>query len=302
MKDIPNYDTFTKIKSIAKGLSYDEKYYIETLDGKRMLLRLTDIKEFDRKKAEYGMLERVYELGVLTPEPYAFGLCGRGKKVYSLSGWLDGEDAESALPRMNEAEQYRAGMKAGAVLRKIHTLPSPDDAEPWDARFCEKVRTRIDLYNKHSLRSENGDRIISYLYEKRYLLNNRPQTFWHGDFSAGNQMIMPDGEIGTIDFNYWGSDHGDPWWEFVAIPWGEEPVAHYITGMIDGYFDSAPPRDFFELLSYYFACDALSALCYTFLGLEPYSPEDGRRHMDNILRWFDGMNDPIPSWYKAAPL
>ncbi len=299
MYDIPNFDTFQKVESIDKGISNDKKFYIETSDGTRMLLRVTDIKEFDRKKAEYGMMERVYELGVLAPKPYAFGLCDGGKSVYSLSGWLEGEDAETALPRMNEVEQYGIGTKAGALLRKIHTLPAPDDAQPWEIRFHHKVQVRIDLYNQHSLQSENGEKIVAYLRDRSYLLKNRPQTFWHGDFNVGNHMIMSDGEVGTIDFNYWNLSYGDPWWEFVVIPWGEEPPAYYFTGMVNGYFNGDPPCDFFELLCYYFACDALSALCYSFTGAEPCKPQDGRRHMENVLCWFGGMENPMPTWYKT---
>ena len=32
---------------------------------------------------------------------------------------------------VKEAEQYGYGLKAGEVLREIHRLPAPDDAEPW---------------------------------------------------------------------------------------------------------------------------------------------------------------------------
>jgi len=297
MNDIMNYSTFVTIKLINKGMSNDKKYYIETADGKRLLLRVTDIREYDRKKAEYGMMERVYELGVLTPKPYDFGVCDDGKSVYSLSGWLDGEDAETLIPNMNEAEQYNIGLKAGAVLRKIHTLPAPDNAEPWGVRFRRKVQTRIDLYHKHNLISENGELIIKYLHDKQSLLDDRQQTFWHGDFNVGNHMVTPDSEVATFDYNYWNLDHGDPWWEFVLIQWGKEPPSHYFTGMINGYFDNDPPHAFFDMLSYYYACDALSALCYTFLGAEPGPPEDGRRHMENILRWFDNMQNPVPTWY-----
>ena len=226
MKGINSYDTFIKMEPIYKGQSNDEKYYIETVDGKRLLLRVTDIKEYERKKAEYGMMERVYKLGVLTPTPYDFGLCDEGKKVYSLSGWLDGKDAETLIPLMTEEEQYSLGVKAGAVLRKIHTLPAPDDAEPWDVRFRQKVQTRIDLYVKHNLISDNGEIIVQYLNDRQGLLNNRPQTFWHGDYNMGNLLITPDGEIGTIDYNYWNLDYGDPWWDFIAIPWGKEPVSY----------------------------------------------------------------------------
>ena len=300
LRDVPGFTRFINVVPINKGLSNDKKYYVETADGRRMLLRVTDTAEYERKLYEYGMMERVYELGVTCPKPYQFGLCEGGKAVYSLSGWLDGEDVESALPRISENEQYAAGLKAGAVLRKIHTLPAPDDAEPWDTRFLHKIQTRIDLYNEHKLKCENGEKIIEYLHDNKALLKDRPQTFWHGDFSTGNQMLMPNGEVGAIDFNYWNYGHGDPWWEFVGIPWGEEPNARHITGLINGYFDNTPPRAFFELLAYYFASDALSALCYTILGLEACEPEDGRRHMDNVLRWFDNMNNIMPAWYLAG--
>ena len=297
MKDIKGYESFVDIKPLNKGQSNDKKYRILTADGRRMLLRVTDIAEYERKKAEFRMMGLVYELGVLTPQPYDFGLCDDAKSVYSLSGWLDGEDVETLIPHMSEAEQYSLGLKAGMVLRKIHTLPAPDNAEPWGVRFRRKEQTRVDLYNKYNLKSENGEKIIKYLYDKQSILDDRPQTFWHGDFNVGNHMVMPDGEIGTFDYNYWNLDHGDPWWEFVIIPWGEEPSAHYFTGMIKGYFNDDPPSAFFDMLSYYYACDALSALCYSFLGMEQCEPEDGKRHMANVLRWFDNMHNPIPTWF-----
>jgi len=82
------------------------------------------------------------------------------------------------------------------------------------------VRTRIYLYNKHNFKSENGEKINKYLCDKQSILDDRLQTFWHGDFNVGNHMVMPDCEIGTFDYNYWNLDHGDPWWEFVIIPLG----------------------------------------------------------------------------------
>lgn len=298
MKDIKNYAAFSKIEIIRKGMSNDKKYYIETVDGQRLLLRIADISEYKRKKSEYEMMARAYEQGILTPQPVDFGLCHAGKSVYSLSGWLDGEDAETLMPHMDEMTQYRVGLKAGALLRKIHTLPAPDNAEPWGMRFRRKVETRIDLYTKHHLESECGERIIEYLCDNQALLDDRPQTFWHGDFNVGNHVVMPDGEVGTFDYNSWNANYGDPWWDFVIIPWGQEPHAHYLTGMIHGYFGAEPPARFFAMLSYYFACDALSALCYTFLDAENgVSPEDGRIHMKNILCWFHNMQNPVPTWY-----
>ena len=163
------YDSFIKIEPITKGWSDDKKYFIETADGQRMLLRVSDISELERKKAEYSMMERVYTLGVLTSEPLGFGLCDGDKNCYSLSGWLDGEDAKEVLPLLPETEQYVLGMTAGETLRKIHTLPAPDNAEPWNDRFNRKVQGRIDFYNENPIKSENGDIIVRYLRKNRHL-------------------------------------------------------------------------------------------------------------------------------------
>ena len=47
MKDIPNSDAFMKIELIHKGWSGDKKYYIETIDGERLLLRISDISFYE---------------------------------------------------------------------------------------------------------------------------------------------------------------------------------------------------------------------------------------------------------------
>lgn len=294
--DVPGYSTFVKIEPIEKGWSGDKKYYVETAVGQHMLLRVSDTAEYNRKKAEYKMMERVYELGVLTPQPLGFGLCNSEKSVYSLSGWLDGEDAEKALPLISETEQYVLGLKAGETLRKIHTLPAPEDAEPWSDWFYRKVQGRIDFYNANPVKSENGDKIVRFLQDNKHLLDNRPQTFNHGDFNKSNLMVMPDGQIGVIDFNAYNKDHGDPWWEFDPTNWGNEPNAYFCTGLINGYFDGSPPGEFFQMHRYYLAYDALAALCDTSVGNQG-EPEEGRRHLDNVLRWFDNMQNSIPLWY-----
>ena len=100
MQDIKGYSTFKNIKLVNKGWSSDKKYYIETLDGKRLLLRVSDISEYDRKKAEFVMMKHVAALGVPISQPLDLGICNSGKNVYSLLTWCDGEDAEVVLPRL----------------------------------------------------------------------------------------------------------------------------------------------------------------------------------------------------------
>ena len=300
MIDIPGYKMFTKIEPITKGWSDDKKYYIETVDSRRMLLRISDADELERKKAEYSMMERVYAHGVITSEPLGFGLCDNGKNVYSLSGWLNAKDLKEVLPLLPETEQYMLGMTAGKTLRKIYSIPTLDNAEPWSDWFYRKVQGRINFYNENPIKSESGDSIVHYLQDNKHLLDGRPQTFIHGDFNISNMMLMPDKQIGVIDFNSYNKDHGDPWWEFDPCMdgWGSEPSAYFFTGLIKGYFNGEPPNDFFKVFSYYLAYDALAALCDTSVHNQG-EPEVGRRHMESIMRWTDNFQNPIPTWYLS---
>ena len=131
MHDIKNYNTFIKIEPVNKGWSSDKKYYIETAEGRRLLLRVADISEYDRKKAEYEMMKQVAALGVTMSQPVDFGICDNGKCVYSLLTWCDGEDAETILLRLTETEQYVLGIKSGEILRRIHSIPASKEQEEW---------------------------------------------------------------------------------------------------------------------------------------------------------------------------
>ena len=54
--EIPNGDTFTLVKEINKGMSGEKKYYIEDKNGKKFLLRITDVSNYQLKKKEYDFV------------------------------------------------------------------------------------------------------------------------------------------------------------------------------------------------------------------------------------------------------
>ena len=58
MQDTKLYNTFSIIEPINKGMSSDKKYFVETTDSRRLLLRVADITEYDRKKAEFEMMKQ----------------------------------------------------------------------------------------------------------------------------------------------------------------------------------------------------------------------------------------------------
>lgn len=47
LHDINNFDAFSKIVPLKKGMSSDKKDYIETTDGEHLLLHIAEISESD---------------------------------------------------------------------------------------------------------------------------------------------------------------------------------------------------------------------------------------------------------------
>ena len=296
MYGIPNSERFARVEPLEKGLSNDRKYCIETVDRQKLLLRVADIAEYERKKAEYGMLERVARLGVPMTRPIAFGLCEDGRRVYLLLTWCEGEDAEEALPRLPESEHDALGTKAGQLLKTLHTLPAPEDAEPWGIRFRRKVEGRVRFYRENLEASEDCDCLIRFLQDHQTWLDGRPQCFNHGDYNLSNLIVTPDRQIGIIDFNAYNAGSGDPWWEFCSTGWSKPFHSHFHAGMINGYFQGNPPEDFFRFLAYYYAYGALVSVYEAYV-MDEVDPEDGQRHVRLVLEWFDGFRRFIPAWY-----
>ncbi|WP_062109780.1 aminoglycoside phosphotransferase family protein [Bacillus niameyensis] len=294
MLDIKDYETFKKIKPIIKGWSSDKKYYIKTVMNEKKLLRIADISEYDSKISEFEMMKRIAESGVPMSQPIDFGVCDNGKSVYSLFTWCDGDDAEMMLPKMTESEQYALGVTSGQILRKIHEIPAPDGQEQWEARFNRKIDNKIKSYKNCGIKIDGDDKIIDYIKENRHLLEGRPQSFQHGDYHVGNMIISSEGELSIIDFNR--NDYGDPWEEFNRIVWSATVSPHFATGQLNGYFHGRPPLHFFTLLALYISSNTLSSIYWAI----PFGEEDVtvmKNQANDVLTWFDGMNNPIPTWY-----
>ncbi|MFA9378341.1 MAG: hypothetical protein ACERKZ_16595 [Lachnotalea sp.] len=93
-----------------------------------------------------------------------------------------------------------------------------------------------------------------------------------------------------VDFNI----YGDPWYEFNRI--GIEYPA-FAVGQIDGYFENNPPESFWMLLEYYLSASAITSIVWA----KYFAPERLHSILQlnlNILNWYDGMQNPIPTWYR----
>jgi len=290
MTDIPG-NRFVYSELIEKGWSEDKKYCVTDKDGKKYLLRISPAERFDSRMALFEMLERVAALDVPMCLPVEFGTCADG--AYSLHTWIDGEDLETVLPLMTEAEQYALGVKSGEILRKIHTIPAPDTQEDWVVRFGRKTDFKIQKYFECGVRFDGNEHILDYLEKNRLLLEKRPQCFQHGDYHAGN-MMLENNELKIIDFDRY--DYGDPWEELNRIVWSAASSPVFATGQLRGYFGGPPPLDFFRLLAFYIASNTLSSI-YWAVPFGQSDPDTTLQQSQDVLSWFDNMQNPVPALY-----
>ena len=280
---------------INKGWSRDKKYCVTDENGTRYLLRVSDISEYDAKKAEFEMMRQVSALGVPMCQPIEFGVCDEG--VFSLQSWIDGDDAEEVISTLSDTEQYVYGLEAGRILKKIHSIPAPAMKEDWEARFNRKMDYKIQKYNECPLKYENGQAFIDYINENRYLLKDRPQTYQHGDYHIGNMMIGRDKKLYIIDFNR--NDYGDPWEEFNRIVWGAQKSSLFASGMVNGYFENNVTLEFWKLLALYISSNRLSSVPWAI----PFGEEQIGvmvNQAKEVLEWYDNMKNPVPAWYKGV--
>ena len=287
------FDRIISKEPIEKGWSGDKKYKVILDDGKTLLLRLSSIDQYERKKNEFELMTRVATLGIPMCLPIEFGTTEEG--VYSLQGWIDGRDAESMANDLTKSEQYTYGLEAGRILKIIHTIPAREGIESWESFFNRKIDRKIKMYEACPLKHDNGKLFIDYINGHRHLLSGRPRTYQHGDYHVGNMMIGRDRGLYIIDFNR--NDFGDPWEEFNRIVWCAQAMPLFAKGMVDGYFDYDVPMAFWELLALYICSNTLSSLPWAI----PFGEDEINvmiNQANDILSWYDNMNNPIPSWYR----
>ena len=287
------YDEIIRREPVEKGWSGDKKYHIRTKDSE-YLLRVSPVEKAARREGEFRRMEAVSALGIPMCDPLEFSIQEEG--VCAIFRWIDGIDAEEVLPTMSEEAQYRYGLDAGRILKKIHSIPAPAYVHDWEEYFNRKIDRKLEMYHHCPLRYDGGEHFIRYLAENRHLLKNRPQSYQHGDYHVGNMMIDARGVLTVIDFDR--DDWGDPWEEFNRIVWCAQLSPRFASGMVDGYFGGETPLDFWKLLALYISSNALSAL--------PWAVDFGEKEISvmqrqgaEILGWYDNMNRIVPRWYTG---
>lgn len=293
-KDIPHSNNWKDIKPIHKGWSEDSKYHVITTQHEQMLLRISDITHLERKEYEYQQTKTISHLDINMSKPIEMGVCNQGKSMYTLYTWIEGSDAEQVLPTLTKQEQYRLGYHSGTILIRLHQFKAPSGQIPWSDYFNQKIDKKIESALECPIKIQHLHEFIEVVNTNRSYLEERPNTFQHGDYHIGNMVISEQGELGIIDFNR--LSYGDPWEEFNRIVFCSRISEYFASGMINGYFEDDVPDAFFKLLQVYICNNQISSLPWAMT----CSTEDVRFMMNQAKEVYDsysGFTKLIPSWY-----
>jgi aminoglycoside phosphotransferase (APT) family kinase protein len=284
---------YNEMIKVNKGWSNDTKYKV-ILGQEPYLLRVSPIRLKDKIAKLFDIMYQLDKYSVPICSPIKMSVVDGD--IHALYSWIDGHDLNDMIDDFDENEQYQLGIVSGNHLRTIHRIEVPNHLEPWSNRFNKKIDSKIKKYRESNLKVDEIELFIHYVNQKRYLLNDRPQCFQHGDYHVGNFMINDSNELKIIDFDRY--DFGDPWEEFNRIVWSAQKAPTFASGMIDGYFEQQVPDTFWELLLLYISNNTISSLVW---GLEISEAEYQVmvHQMHEILQWYDHLKISIPKWYKT---
>ncbi|MHA2919398.1 aminoglycoside phosphotransferase family protein [Bacillus cereus] len=284
------------IEEISKGFSPDKKYIITNANNEKYLFRTGDIKEYERKKIEFQILNEMVKRNVQAQRPIEIGILEEEGVCYSIFSYIEGEDAKKLLPTYSPKEQYDIGIEAGKDLAKMHTYEAPNNILPWYERAMKKYSKYVEVYKTCGINIKNDDKIIKFIEENEIYLKNRPNRFQHDDFHLENIIVRDGKYVGVVDFN--GYDWGDPIHDFVKIALFARDISiPYSIGQIEGYFNGRIPEEFWNLYAVYVGMTVFSSVVWTLLAA-PHMLDDMLERLTIVLEDHNNFELSKPIWFQ----
>lgn len=284
-----------KIEPQTKGWSKDVKYYVEDIEKRKFLLRISENSAYDKKLEHFKLLKEVNKLGYNTPIPYEFGKFDDGR-VYMLLSWIEGQDAEDILPTLDEKTQYELGNEAGKILKRLHEIPIITNIT-WQKVYQNKIPRKIQAAKEAKIKHNHLDIFIDYVLEHMHIAQNNTMKFQHGDYHIGNMVITNDLKLGIIDFDK--MDVADPLDDFKPFVWTVNKSSVFETGLIDGHYDNNVPEEFFKTLALYAAESCIGHIPWAIT----FGDEEVKIALevaDKVYEWYKGFSINIPIWYDST--
>jgi aminoglycoside phosphotransferase (APT) family kinase protein len=284
-----------KIELLDKGFSPDKKYLITSNDYK-YILRISDINDYEKKRAEFSILKDLQQYQVFSHRAIEIGVIVDLGVCYTVYSYLDGVDGIEALPNLTEKEQYKLGLKAGKELFKMNLYPAPPTINSWHERAMKKHYRYLESYKNCGIKIKNDEKIIGFIERNKHFLINRPNRFQHDDFHLGNIIVKNNDYAGVIDFNNY--DWGDPYHDFVKVALITRGISiPFSIGQLNGYFDDSIPDDFWMLYSIYAAMVVFSTVVWSI----KFSPQQSEAMIERLYAMLEDHQYfaiSRPTWYS----
>lgn len=294
LEGIPYVAGAKSIRQLVKGFSNDEKYVLD----ETYLVRLFPLKEADKRKKEFELVQTCATHSAFVPKALEFGHLPADGKAYMVLTYTPGKDGEEALPALSEQEQYQAGFVAGQELAKLHQIRVNEDWPSWEVAKKQKSDRYLSALEKiEELDPALKQLLKGYIGENEWLMKGRPNRFQHDDFHPANMIIDRKRFVGLVDFGRF--DFGDPIHDLQKLGFFSVRVSiPFSIGVIDGYHNGEKPGErFWQLYALYSAMHVVSAIVW--------GKQISEDQYDTLLAYsLDVVNDHhdfteiIPSWYR----
>lgn len=291
LSKICNKFNVKEITKLIKGFSKDEKYILKSINNQKYILRLSNIKLLEFRKKQCDLLSKLDNTITCSKILY-YGIFDKNY-CFFVTSFLSGSDAIEIIKLTDKKKSYMYGIKAGKLLKKWHETSINVSSLSWNDIYKNKKEQLVKslLECEYSLPLQK--KLLNYLEQNLYLLNDRPLVFCHGDFHLGN-MIIDDEEIRIIDVL--NCSLADPYEEFKRCYWSIIDGGYFQTGLINGYFENDIPQDFFKILKIY---TIESMITFFLKAIKIGNFEEYIKFNEKQLEWWGDFDFSIPIWYKG---
>lgn len=292
-KEIPESLSWKHIEEIKKGWSKDRKYYVETADSKKLLLRIADLEFYERKAEEFDFLKKVNALDFKMSKALSFGKTKNF--VYMILEWIDGVSLNEVLASLPEEMQYQLGVQAGKALKAVHSLGvEKDSSSPLDKK--KTMLKKLEIYESGKVRIKKDYVVINFVKKNIDYIFPYTPVYQHGDFHIGNMLLTPEGELAVIDFNRFGV--GDSCEEFLKVQSFDVSVSiPFAIGQIHSYFSGIPKIEFWKKLALFCALSALYSISWA----EKFGSDEVEKMKEiyfQTIKDYENFTTDVPKWYK----
>ena len=264
------------------------KMYTLKQDGNPMLLRTRNSEDYEEECAIAAFADRIFrEGGAYVSSPVEVGAYRSDTRVYSLYSFFGGDNLARRLPEMYVNQQLALGVEAGKQLAKLQKVLPEEDDIPQPAEDIFMLLTKL---GEKGIRYNGYNQAEIFMKNHSSIINSRPVTALHGDFSANSLFLDSGLNVGILPLEevHW----GDPVRDLASL--SDSCSLPFIKGVIRGLYEGAPPKDFFDLLAYYSTERAL---------MDIDMAEDKTQLATAIIRAeklaadMDNYQSVVPVWY-----